>query len=295
MKTLIPRSEFHGIIDHPGSAAVLGLNEAGEVLLIKTYKEQMPQPLYEIPGGVLEDKETPEQAARRELEEETGYTFNWASHFYTITPSVGYSNEWIAVFQANVSQVNPESEFTPYFFSIEKTRELIDSGQVVDAQSLAALSAWVQDVKTRSLKKPDVLFICTGNYYRSRFCERYFNHLNSDTDLSAESKGLWAYRKINPGFISEHTAKYCHEHRIPLGRTRLPEQLEVRHMENTRRIIALDEVEHHPMMKEMFPKWADKIEYWNVHDIDFTAPDEALDVLRKQTEALSAELNSTVQ
>ena len=286
MKPLLPRSEFHSIIDHPGSASVLGLNKGHEVLLIEYEKENLPYPVYEIPGGVIELHETPEQAARRELEEETGYTFDLAQFSYLINPSVGYSNEWISVFTAFVEKKSNDSEFEPQFYSKTQIKQLIAEGRIVDAQSLAALSNWVMEKQTTSLKSPDVLFLCTGNYYRSRFCEIYFNQLNQTTDLKAASYGLWAYRKINPDFISPHTVAYCQTAGIPMGKSRLPEQVEDRHFQSAKKVIALDEREHRPMMEDLFPEWADRIEYWNVHDIDFTEPAVALEALKQQVENL---------
>lgn len=287
MKKLVPRSEFKDLIDHPGSAAVLGVNDEKQVLLIKYEKQDIPYPAYEIPGGVVEAQETPEQTARRELEEETGYSFDLADFYRLITPSVGYSNEWISVFRAQVVPLSTEAEFEPDFFTKDEVSNLIEQGQIIDAQSLAALSTWLTEAHPGKIKKPDVLFLCTGNYYRSRFCELYFNHLNRQNGLRAASYGLWAHRKINPGFISPYAVDYMKYHAVPLGHIRLPEQIEERHFKNSCKIIALDELEHRPMMEEMFPEWADQIEYWQVHDIEFTEPAIALNSLKESVEKLS--------
>jgi protein-tyrosine phosphatase len=47
------------------------------------------------------------------------------------------------------------------------------------------------------------------------------------------------------------------------------------------RVIALDELEHRPLMNERFPHWADAIEYWLVHDIDKTSATVALGQIEK--------------
>jgi protein-tyrosine phosphatase len=132
--------------------------------------------------------------------------------------------------------------------------------------------------------QPEVLFICTGNYYRSRFCEMYYNHLSQSK--RADSKGLLADKGLNEGPLSIHTATYFNELGIPLGIKRFPEQLAEVHLMATPMVIALCEREHRPLMEEQFPDWADKIIYWQVNDIDFTEPRLALPELKKMVEHL---------
>ena len=52
----------------------------------------------------------------------------------------------------------------------------------------------------------------------------------------------------------------------------------------------MDEEEHRPMMEKDFPEFANSIEYWQVHDIDFTEPVDALPALKNQVELLVKEL-----
>ncbi|WP_422355629.1 NUDIX domain-containing protein [Roseivirga pacifica] len=279
----IPRAEFDAIIDHPGCGAILGLKE-DKVLLIQMRRNDFPFDTFEIPGGVSELNETPEQAARRELKEETGFDIGYTHHLITITPSVGYSNEYISIYIGELLGAEGEAEHTFDFFTKDEVAVLIKGGKVIDAQTLGALSFWLNGTVNTAV--PDVLFLCTGNYYRSRFCELYFNQLMAEGPFFADSKGLLAYRKINPGFISPHTLKYASEIELPLGVTKFPDQMEERHFEQAKLVIALDETEHRPMMQEQFPEWENQIEYWQVHDIDFTEPSEALPTLKNKVEGL---------
>lgn len=283
MKKLIPRAEFDAVIDHPGCGAILGLKE-GKVLLIKMRRNDFPFDTFEIPGGVSELAETPEQAARRELKEETGFDVGYTNHLITITPSVGYSNEYISIYTGQLLAAEGEAEHPFDFYSKEEVSVLIKSGKIIDAQTLGALSFWLSGTVNTAV--PDVLFLCTGNYYRSRFCELYFNQLMVGQPFVADSKGLLAYRKSNPGFISPHTLKYAAEIGLPLGVTKFADQMEIRHFEQSKLVIALDETEHRPMMQKQFPEWENQIEYWQVHDIDFTEPSEALPVLKQKVEEL---------
>ncbi len=63
---------FH-VISAPDWASVLCVTNASEVVLVRQYRHGIAQPSLELPAGVIEPHETPEEAARRELLEETGY------------------------------------------------------------------------------------------------------------------------------------------------------------------------------------------------------------------------------
>jgi 8-oxo-dGTP pyrophosphatase MutT (NUDIX family) len=70
---------FH-VIHGPDWASVLCVTDASEVVLVRQYRHGIGSPSLELPAGVIEPHETPEEAARRELLEETGYESNdWVS------------------------------------------------------------------------------------------------------------------------------------------------------------------------------------------------------------------------
>ncbi len=59
------------------------------------------------------------------------------------------------------------------------------------------------------------------------------------------------------------------------------------------RVIALKEDEHRPHMLKRWPDWADRIEYWHVHDLDMAGADEAIPAIERQVHELLDELRQS--
>jgi protein-tyrosine phosphatase len=124
-----------------------------------------------------------------------------------------------------------------------------------------------------------VVFICTGNFYRSRFSEYLFNALAKNSGLywRASSRGLKAWKvATREGPISEFAAYRLTALNVPFDRMRFPIQLSERDLEDADLVVALKKTEHHPMMLDQFPTWADRITYWHINDLDCATADEAL-------------------
>ena len=137
-----------------------------------------------------------------------------------------------------------------------------------------------------------VLFLCTGNYYRSRFAEIYFNWLAPREKLSwrADSRGLGLVAD-NYGPISSYTRQELERLGIPLPEgLRHPLDAAEKDFEAARLIVALKEAEHRPLMQSRFPNWVERVEYWHVHDLDFAQPTDALPEVKARVEALVARL-----
>jgi len=137
-----------------------------------------------------------------------------------------------------------------------------------------------------------VLFLCTGNYYRSRFAEIYFNWIAGRDQLAwrADSRGL-ALDPGNVGPLSIHARRGLESLEIPLpAPLRHPRDAAVCDFEEARLIIALKEAEHRRLMQARFPDWAERVEYWHVHDLDFAEPTEALPQVKRHVEELITRL-----
>jgi 8-oxo-dGTP pyrophosphatase MutT (NUDIX family) len=74
---------FH-LIKSPDWASVVCVTSASELVLVRQYRHGIAQPSLELPAGVIEAHETPEQAARRELLEETGFESDDWAHIQSV-------------------------------------------------------------------------------------------------------------------------------------------------------------------------------------------------------------------
>jgi protein-tyrosine phosphatase len=125
-----------------------------------------------------------------------------------------------------------------------------------------------------------ILFLCTGNYYRSRFAELWFNHRAEAAQLNwrATSRGIATeLGSGNIGPISPTVIRYLAERGVSLDDDmRFPQQLTETDLLAADRVIALHQAEHWPMMLRRFPAWAERITYWHIPDLGDLPASEAL-------------------
>jgi protein-tyrosine phosphatase len=141
-----------------------------------------------------------------------------------------------------------------------------------------------------------VLFLCSGNYYRSRFAEHLFNHLIAGTELAyrADSAGLRpdCFRH-NTGPISAHTVAALVARGVSLpAMHRIPRDVTEADIRDAALVIALKEAEHRPVLAARFPAVVARVEFWNVHDVEDAAPSHALPQIEGLVRDLIARLGA---
>jgi len=135
---------------HPGAVAVIPLLDDGRVVLERQYRHPIEQVLIEFPAGKLDPGEDRLLCAKRELEEETGYTAREWAHAGVLHPVISYSTEFIDIWFARGLTLGPqrldEGEFLDVFTATPQ--ELLDwcrTGRVTDAKTLIG-TLWLQNV-----------------------------------------------------------------------------------------------------------------------------------------------------
>ena len=136
------------MIRHPGASAVVPvLGDPGddpEVLLIRQYRYAADQFLYEIPAGRLDPGETPADCARRELQEETGYSAERVEHVFTMYTTPGFTDEKIHLFVATGLVAGQAHREADEFMELVPTRlsralSMVEQGEIQDAKTALAL------------------------------------------------------------------------------------------------------------------------------------------------------------
>ncbi len=141
-----------------------------------------------------------------------------------------------------------------------------------------------------SKKFKTVMFLCTGNYYRSRFAEILFNTVAERMGLPwrATSTGLALERGLhNVGPIAPATLQALKEMGVRVGDdvVRFPKQAVAADFDGALHVVALKETEHRPLMQERYAAYEHVVEYWEVDDAPGVLP-----LIEREVMALAARL-----
>jgi len=140
------------VLEYPDWINIIAITREGNILMERQYRHARQLIAYELPAGVIEDGETPLQAAQRELLEETGYTGGDWSHFMTLCPNAGACNNVSHTFIVrNVERTSsPHLEQTEdiavFELSHKEVFELLQNGEVHQALMSAPLWHYFYDL-----------------------------------------------------------------------------------------------------------------------------------------------------
>lgn len=138
------RTSFREYVSHPGAAAAIPFLSDDEIILIKQYRYAISDDLLEIPAGIIEKGENPEETIVRELIEETGYKAKTIQSLGWFYPSVGYTNEKIYLFRASDLQLTEnkhDEEIELEKVSFKEAISMIENGKITDGKTIIAILA----------------------------------------------------------------------------------------------------------------------------------------------------------
>lgn len=135
---------------HPGAVMVIALLDDGRVLLERQYRYPMQRAMIEFPAGKLDAGEASLACARRELEEETGYSAREWARAGVLHPVISYATEFIDIWfarglQPGVQRLDEGEYLDVFAASPDELLVWCRSGVVTDAKTLTG-ALWLQNV-----------------------------------------------------------------------------------------------------------------------------------------------------
>lgn len=135
------------IVQHPGSAVVMPVDEKKRVLLVRQYRLPAVKYLWELPAGKVDEGETPLQAAKRELAEETGYRAKKWEKLAIFYPSPGFLAEKMTIYLAHdltAGEQTPmeDERIEMKWFTAKEIDALIQGYKIIDAKTQIGFMKW---------------------------------------------------------------------------------------------------------------------------------------------------------
>jgi ADP-ribose pyrophosphatase len=132
------------LIRHPGAAAVVPVDEDGNVLLVRQYRHAAGGFLLEVPAGKLDPGEAPETCALREVEEETGHRPGALAPLGSILTTPGFTDERIWLYLAtglvpSRQDLQHDEVLTVERVPLARAVAWAETGEIADAKSVCAL------------------------------------------------------------------------------------------------------------------------------------------------------------
>ena len=132
------------VLEHSDSVCMVPLDAEGNVLLVRQYRKPTESVLLEVPAGGIEEGETPEEAAMRELQEEVSHVAGELRALSGFWLAPGWCDEYMYVFLAtDLRPSDLEQDYDEMVQAVRvplsQTPELIERGEIRDAKSIAAL------------------------------------------------------------------------------------------------------------------------------------------------------------
>jgi len=137
-------------IRHPGAVVILPVFDDGSVLLERQFRYPLDRVFIEYPAGKIDPGEDPLACAKRELQEETGYTASEWTFVCTIHNAIAYSDEHLDLYLARGLSAGParldDGEFLETFrTTVPDMLDMVKRGQVTDVKTVIG-TFWLEKI-----------------------------------------------------------------------------------------------------------------------------------------------------
>ena len=132
------------VVEHRPAVAIVPFDDNREVILVSQFRYPVGEQLLEVPAGIIEVSETPEQCADRELQEEIGYRAREMRSLGSFWTAPGFSDELMYAFIASGLEPSrlesdEDEDITVVRVPVSRIREMIEAGEIRDSKTIAAL------------------------------------------------------------------------------------------------------------------------------------------------------------
>ncbi len=132
------------VVRHSGSVVVLAVDDRERIVLVRQYRYPVDDVIWEVPAGRQDPGESPEEGARRELEEEVGATAATVEKLLSCYATPGFCDEVMHLFRATrltlgAARPDPDEHIEARWVSLAEARAMAARGEVKDAKTLLAI------------------------------------------------------------------------------------------------------------------------------------------------------------
>ncbi|MDO4594341.1 MAG: NUDIX hydrolase [Tissierellia bacterium] len=132
------------IVEHQKAVGIIAFDGKDRIWMVRQYRKALDKMTLEIPAGLIEPNELPADAAKRELQEEVGYTCENINYLFDTYSSPGFTNEKMSLFLAEDLKEskleNDEDEFVyRESFEVDELYNMILNCELSDAKTIIAV------------------------------------------------------------------------------------------------------------------------------------------------------------
>jgi ADP-ribose pyrophosphatase len=143
------REATREIVEHASAVVLVAIDDDDNALLVRQFRYPVGETLLEAPAGIVEEGETPDDTAQRELQEETGFASRNLRPIGGFWSSPGFTNEFMYAYLAKnlvPSSLDADDDENIQVERIPMSRipRLIRLGEIQDAKTIAAMLMAIQ-------------------------------------------------------------------------------------------------------------------------------------------------------
>lgn len=138
--TTVNGESVRELVEHRDGAVIMALKPDGKLIMERQFRKPVETVVFEAPAGKIDEGETPEEAALRELKEETGYTAGAIRLLTSMWPSVGFLDEKLYIYlctnlEAGETELDENEAIDIEEHHVDDLFDMVLSGKITDAKT----------------------------------------------------------------------------------------------------------------------------------------------------------------